>query len=121
MGTPAREKLSTSELAIESMKSSPKTLGHSTSSPSRKNRDRTEDNADLQKIFGQGESLPVSGLDGQSNIGAEKSDDGPSELELLALELSNQLAKERKKKEQKDDDPRMMTTIFTMIPSTNSN
>ena len=110
-GTPAREKLSTSELAIESMKSSPRTLGHSTSSPSRKNRDsfkadRTEDNADLQKIFGQGEPLPVSALDnGQSNIGADKSDDGPSELELLALELSNQLAKERKMKEQKDDDP----------------
>ena len=32
--------------------------------------------------------------DKEPNIGAEKSDDGPSELELLALELSRQLAEE---------------------------
>ena len=108
-GTPAREKLSTSELAIENMKSSPRTLGHSTSSPSRKNRDpfkadRTEDNADLQKIFGQGDPLPVSVLDnGLPKIGVEKSDDGPSELELLALELERQM-KQQKDEDQEDDD-----------------
>ena len=35
--------------------------------------------------------------------GGEKPEDGPSELELLALELSNQLAKDRQRKQQAEE------------------
>jgi len=38
-----------------------------------------------------------------ANHQAERTDEGPSELELLAMELSNQLAKEKQMKQQKDE------------------
>ena len=110
-GTPARDKLSTSELALESLKSdiaksSPRSgsLTSSTSYPSGRGKDKSEvgdSSSDLQKIFGVGEPLPDSVIsdNGLPEAGTEKAEDGPSELELLALELSNQLAKDKQRKQ----------------------
>ena len=111
-GTPARsEKLSTSELALESLKSdiaksSPRSASlASTSYPSGRGKDKSEvgdSSSDLQKIFGVGEGgLPDSVIsdNGHPEAGTEKAEDGPSELELLALELSNQLAKDKQRKQ----------------------
>merc|ERR1719228_3265701 len=56
--------------------------------------------SELQNIFGPEEPLQVTfGQEAdQQGTDHEKSDEGPSELELLALELSNQLAKEKQMK-----------------------
>ena len=115
------ERMSTSELALEAMKaqiakSSPKAPVHqasnrlsssSTSSPARKAKTSSDsadhlENAELQKIFGPDEPLQVNVDDesSQQNPGPEKGDEGPSELELLALELANHLAKEKQMKQQ---------------------
>ena len=104
-GTPASEKLSTSELALESLrsdiaKSSPRSASLASTSYPAGRGSLGDSSSDLQKIFGTGEPLPVSVINdnGQPEAGAEKSEDGPSELELLALELSNQLAKDKQRK-----------------------
>merc|ERR1712130_109470 len=138
MGT--RERLSTSELALEAMKaemvkSSPKSSVHhasntapiipttSTQTTRQKPKgsidslasklaakqtttpsaaDRT---SELQNIFGPEEPLQVGfGQEAEQQINEpDKSDEGPSELELLALELSNQLAKEKQMKQQAEE------------------
>ena len=119
-GTPARsDKLSTSELALESLKSdiaksSPRSSSlASTSYPGGRGKDKSEvgqdtNCSDLQKIFGVGEPLPDSVISDNNGHpeeagGGEKPEDGPSELELLALELSNQLAKDRQRKQQAEE------------------
>ena len=109
-GTPAGERLSTSELAL--VKASPRNAGSATSSPASRRAkdskaDRTEDNADLQKIFGGDEPLPVGLMSEAQRQAVGKSDEGPSELELLAMELSNQLAKEKQMKQQKEEAAKM--------------
>ena len=111
-GTPARDKLSTSELALENIKvrNSPKTSSTSTSSPANRTKeslakaDQSDTNADFQKIFGTGEPLPVSVMGDAQRSNSDKSEEGPSELELLALELENQLAKEKQLKQQAERD-----------------
>ena len=103
-GTPASDKFSTSELALESLKSdiaksSPRSSLASTSHTAGRGT-VGDSSSDLHKIFGSGEPLPVSVMadSDQPEAETEKSEDGPSELELLALELSNQLAKDKQRK-----------------------
>merc|ERR1712106_802419 len=81
--------------SIDSLAS--KLLAKQTITPSA--NDRT---SELQNIFGPEEPLQVIfGHEAEQQIDEpEKSDEGPSELELLALELSNQLAKEKQMKQQ---------------------
>jgi hypothetical protein len=59
--------------------------------------------SELNNIFGPEEPLQVNMGEEVANHQAERTDEGPSELELLAMELSNQLAKEKQMKQQKDE------------------
>merc|ERR1719264_1245805 len=56
--------------------------------------------SELNNIFGPEEPLQVNMGEEVANHQAERTDEGPSELELLAMELSNQLAKEKQMKQQ---------------------
>ena len=59
--------------------------------------------SELNNIFGPEEPLQVNMGEEVANHQADRTDEGPSELELLAMELSNQLAKEKQMKQQKDE------------------
>ena len=59
--------------------------------------------SELNNIFGIEEPLQVNMGEEVANHQADRTDEGPSELELLAMELSNQLAKEKQMKQQKDE------------------
>ena len=122
------ERLSTSELALEVMKTSPskespkssgpppntspspkkKTLG-SIDSLATKLLERqhstpvNDKTSEMNNIFGPEEPLQVNMGEQQVPNHVERSDDGPSELELLAMELSNQLEKEKQMKKEKDE------------------
>ena len=103
--TPASERLSTSELALESLKSdiaksSPRSASLTSTSHPAGRSSLGDTSSDLQKIFGSDEPLPVGVMNdnGHPEAGVEMSEDGPSELDLLALELSNQLAKDKQRK-----------------------
>ena len=58
---------------------------------------------ELNNIFVPEEPLQVNMGEEVANHQADRTDEGPSELELLAMELSNQLAKEKQMKQQKDE------------------
>ena len=63
-----------------------------------------DNTSELNNIFGPEEPLQVNMGHQEAPIHqAERNDEGPSELELLAMELSNQLAKEKQMKQQKDE------------------
>ena len=59
--------------------------------------------SELNNIFVPEEPLQVNMGEEVANHQADRTDEGPSELELLAMELSNQLAKEKQMKQQKDE------------------
>ena len=56
--------------------------------------------SELNNIFGPEEPLQVNMGEEVANHQADRTDEGPSELELLAMELSNQLAKEKQQKDE---------------------
>ena len=105
-GTPAAERL---DLDSSRLKSSPKSTASVTSTPAANKHKEAfscssrlelgDSNSDLQKIFGTGDPLPVVLGESKQKIMVEKSEEEPSELELLALELAGQLEKEKKMKE----------------------
>merc|ERR1712233_112319 len=97
-GTPAAERL---DLDSSRLKSSPKSTASVTSTPAANKHKEAfscssrlelgDSNSDLQKIFGTGDPLPVVLGESKQKIMVEKSEEEPSELELLALELAGQL------------------------------
>ena len=58
---------------------------------------------ELNNIFVPEEPLQVNMGEEVANHRADRTDEGLSKLELLARELSNQLAKEKQMKQQKDE------------------
>ena len=59
--------------------------------------------SELNNIFGPEEPLQVNMGEEVANHQADRTDEGPSELELLAMELSNQLAKEKQQKDEEGE------------------
>lgn len=147
------ERLSTSELALEAMKSgssrsSPKSsaslppsaiVATSTSFPKQKPKSidslaskllakqqstptSSDKASELQNIFGPEEPLQQLniGTDGGEDSSAEqeRGEEGPSELELLAEELSKQLAKEKQMKQLAEEAAKLKEV--EIVPSNNN-
>ena len=56
--------------------------------------------SELNNIFGPEEPPQVNMGEEVANHQGDRTDEGPSKLELLAMELSNQLAKEKQQKDE---------------------